>query len=146
MCVVVFLSIKSKVYFMFHALIDLFFGSSVRGHSTSYMWIFIEEFWRIAWENSFCLSILYNIYYYILGNKDYVSNVEVLIGSLAKYIIQMNAEWEKAVTDMHKRVIFNCCNCEAVSDAKANKCLQTISNVIIYFHMMAVHICLQTVS
>lgn len=45
----------------------------------------------------------------------------------------MSAEWEKAVTDMHKRVIFNCCNCEAVIDAKANKCPQTISNVIIAY-------------
>lgn len=72
--------------------------------------------------------------------------MEVLIGMLSKYIIQMSAEWEKAVTDMHERVIFNCCNCEAVSDAKENKCPQTISHVIIYFHMMTVHICLQTVS
>lgn len=72
--------------------------------------------------------------------------VEVLIGLLCKHIIKMSAEWEKAVTDMHKRVIFNCCNCEAVSDAKPNKCPQTISNVIIYVHMMTVHICLQRVS
>lgn len=81
----------------------------------------------------------------ILCNKDYVSNVEFLIVLLCKYIIQMSAEWEKAVTDM-QRVIFNCCNCEAVSDAKANKCPQTIRNVIIYFHIMTARICLQTVS
>jgi len=68
------------------------------------------------------------------GNKNDFK-VKVLIGLLCKNSFQITVEWEKAVTDINKCVMFNCCNCESVSDAKANKCPQTISNVIIYFHM-----------